>query len=68
MEDALELEPNSIHETDRVLQIEGWDSLAVVTFMAFADEQVGVLISPDRITRAETVADLLKLCGNELED
>jgi hypothetical protein len=42
----------------------GWDSLAVASFLAFADEQMNTLVSPKDISSSETVDDLFALITN----
>jgi acyl carrier protein len=66
IETALELNPNSLFESEALDHIEGWDSLAVVNLMAFADEHFGVQLSPTQINKAKTVADLLSLLGGRV--
>lgn len=38
-----------------------WDSIAVVTFMAMADEQLNVTLSADRLNKCERVDDVVAL-------
>ncbi len=40
---------------------ERWDSVAVLATMALIDEQFGVTIAPDELTRCTSVTDLLAL-------
>ncbi|MEP6716757.1 MAG: acyl carrier protein [Terriglobia bacterium] len=39
----------------------GWDSLAVISFMAIADERWGVTLAPKNISACKTVDDLAAL-------
>jgi acyl carrier protein len=41
--------------------IEGWDSLAVVTFIAIFDSEYGVSINASDMTVAKTLRDIYKL-------
>lgn len=57
-----------VAETDRAslssetaLKDIGWDSLAVVGFIAAADETFGKTLAPGRLNACETVADLAAL-------
>jgi acyl carrier protein len=38
-----------------------WDSVSVISFMAFADEECGILIAPKDIGKCSTVNDLFAL-------
>jgi acyl carrier protein len=40
---------------------ERWDSVAVLATMALIDEQFGVTVAPDDLTRCASVTDLLAL-------
>jgi acyl carrier protein len=42
----------------------GWDSLALMSFIAMVDEQIGRELSPRDVGRCETVDDLYKLATN----
>ena len=41
--------------------IEGWDSLAIVTFVAMADAEFGVAIKTSDLRIAETLGDIYEL-------
>jgi acyl carrier protein len=43
--------------------LDGWDSTAVISFMAMADEDFGVTLSPKDIVASRTVDDLAALLG-----
>jgi acyl carrier protein len=45
----------------------GWSSLSVVSFMAFADEELNVTLSPPALAGCETVSDLVSLLGDKIE-
>jgi acyl carrier protein len=66
LESQLEVPDGSLNEHQSLSEIEAWDSLAAVLFIAVADEKVGVIVSGDQIAKAKTVADLLALVGDKL--
>jgi acyl carrier protein len=45
-----------------------WDSLAVVSFIAMADEFLELSVKPSSITEAKSVADLLALVADKLNN
>ncbi|MDQ3813971.1 MAG: acyl carrier protein [Armatimonadota bacterium] len=47
--------------------LEGWDSLTVIGFMALVDEQFGLTVPANRIAEATTVDDLIRLVGARVE-
>jgi acyl carrier protein len=61
LDDMLELDPGTLTPETRLEDLEGWDSLAVISFIALVDEQCGHVVSGDALLKAATVADLLAL-------
>ena len=66
LEGQLEIPDGSLKEHQALSEIDAWDSLAAVLFIALADEKVGVVVSGDQIAKARTVNDLLSLLGDKL--
>jgi len=66
LETELEKPEGTIRPSDTLKDIEGWDSLAALLFMALADSRLGVLVSGEQIAAAKTVEDLLLLLGEQL--
>jgi acyl carrier protein len=64
LEQELNLPEGSLTESQEVTQIDGWDSMAAVLFIALADEKMGVTISGSQVARSRTLADLLSLLGD----
>jgi acyl carrier protein len=48
--------------------IPGWDSLALVTFMAAIDEKLSVVLDPAKIAVCLTARDLAALLGGALTE
>jgi acyl carrier protein len=44
----------------------GWSSLAVISFIAFADEKFSVLVQPRKLAQCKTVSDLVQLLGENV--
>jgi acyl carrier protein len=66
LEAEMEKPEGSIQADQALTNVEGWDSLAALLFMALADSRLGVLISGEQIAGARTVNDLLLLLGDHL--
>lgn len=59
----LERDPGTLTIATRLEDLEEWDSLAVISFIALVDETFGRVVEGEKLVRAETVADLLVLAG-----
>ena len=47
--------------------LETWDSVSYLSTMVLLDEKLGVAISPDELTAARTVQDILNAGGSALQ-
>ena len=61
MNELLELDPGTLAGQEHLDDLDAWDSMAVVSFIAMADEQTGVTLSPGKITACSTIDDLYEL-------
>jgi acyl carrier protein len=61
LETLLTLEPQSLHGTEPLSGLTGWDSMALLLFIAQMDEKLGELVSPAEVVKCRTVADLANL-------
>lgn len=61
MDEILGLTPGTLQGHERLEELQNWDSTSLITFIALADENSGVSISPAQIVNCSTVADLLRL-------
>ena len=59
LKDVLEIE-DSIAENDKLEDLEGWDSLAVLTLSAGLEEEFDILISSQELETIITVNELIK--------
>jgi acyl carrier protein len=60
-ETLLELDPGSIHGTETLSGISAWDSMGILSFMAFVDEKFGVVTEPEKLVKCQTIAELIGL-------
>jgi acyl carrier protein len=65
MDEILGLRAGTIRGSERLDDLENWDSTALISFVAMAEASSGVSISPHQIVRCSTVADLVQLAGVE---
>jgi len=61
-----ETDISKIKETSKLNELDSWDSLAKVTFLAFAINEYGVKNIGEAMLDAETVSDLISIIeGNQ---
>jgi acyl carrier protein len=61
LEDLLELDPGTVKGDESLVDLAGWDSMAMVGFIAMVDETYGIIVSANRLIQCKTAADLAKL-------
>lgn len=61
IEEILELDPKSVRGDQPFRDLEGWDSMAVLNFIAMMDEQFEIVISPKDLAACVVVDDLARL-------
>jgi acyl carrier protein len=62
----IEADPGTARMEDQLASLPGWDSMAVISFIAMADEKLGLRLNIDRMLSCKTVADLTSLCQEKL--
>ena len=67
MSDILELSPDALTGPEKLEDLEQWDSMAMMSFIALADTNNGTRVSPRQIANSATVEDLLRLAHVEGE-
>ncbi len=60
MDENLDLPPGTLQGPERLEDLEMWDSVSMMSYIALADTN-GVKLSPRQIIACSTVADLAKL-------
>jgi acyl carrier protein len=65
IDEILDLPPGTLRGHEKLEELKNWDSTSLITFIALAETNNGVPISPGQIVRCSTVADLLCLVGAE---
>jgi acyl carrier protein len=61
IDELLELDPGTLKGPELLSSYESWDSLAVISLIALADESLNVVVGSDLIAEAVTVDDLAGL-------
>lgn len=61
MAELVEVEAGSLNPEDKLEDLENWNSMAMMGYIALADTASGKKLSPRQIRECETLADLAKL-------
>lgn len=65
LDETLELPAGTLQGPEKLEDLEMWDSMAMMSYIALADSNGGVKISPRQIVTCSTIDDLLKLAKVE---
>jgi len=65
MDEILGLPVGTLRGHEKLEELENWDSTSLITFIALAESNNGLAISPSQIVSCSTVADLLRLARAE---
>jgi acyl carrier protein len=66
MDELLELDPGTLTGGEVLADLAGWDSLAVISFIALTDEKLDTVVAGESLAQAITVQDLLDLLGDRI--
>lgn len=59
--EILEVPAGSLTGSEKLVDLQEWNSIAMMSFIAFADEHFNKILSPRQFAGCETVNDLAKL-------
>ena len=60
------LEVESVNLTDSLSSFDAWDSLSILSIIAYCDEEFKVALSSDEINNSETIGGLKELINSKL--
>ena len=61
IEEIMDLEPNTLKETDVLSDYDEWDSVAALSLIALMDEEFGKAIKGSDIKEFKIVADIIAI-------
>jgi len=61
---AMELPEGTLKGNEMLAEIEAWDSLALLNFLALVDTNYGITLSPDTLLKCESIGDIDALIKN----
>ena len=65
MDEILDLPAGTLRGHEKLEELRNWDSTSLITFIALAETNNGVCVSPGQIVTCSTVADFLQLAQVE---
>ena len=65
-EEILEVDAGSLNSEIKLSELEEWNSLGVISFIAMVDDRVGLTLNARKIQDCTTVRDLMGLLGENL--
>jgi acyl carrier protein len=65
MDEILELPKGTLQGGETLADLENWDSLAMMNFIALASDQYGLTLSPRVISGCKNVSDLMNLAQHQ---
>jgi len=63
LEDMLELDEGVLNEEMKLVEIEGWDSMAKLSLIVLMDDEFGKKLSGEQIKSFRTIKDILDYMG-----
>ena len=66
LEEVIEADPGTLSGSTRLADIQNWDSLAVIGFIAAADEHLAASVPAQKIYQCETIDQILDLLNDKL--
>ncbi len=61
VEEILELEPNSLTLDSILSDYSEWDSLAIISVLAYFEGELGISLTPKQVKEFITVSDIVKI-------
>lgn len=67
LENVLGLEVGTINEEANIVDVPQWDSMAILSFIAFVEDQFALVLEGDQIAEVKTFKELFDLIGDKFE-
>lgn len=68
IETVIEADPGTLKGDEALSQVPGWDSMAVMAFIAMVDKKMGVILSPQKLAGCRSVPDLIDLLQKHISE
>jgi len=67
LENVLGLEAGTIKEEANIVDVPQWDSMAILSFIAFVEDQFDLVLEGDQVAEVKTFKELFDLIGDKFE-
>ena len=67
LEDMLGFEAGTVKLDAKIAEVPDWDSMAILTFIAFVEDKFSLVLEGDQIAQVTTFKDLFGLLGDKVE-
>jgi acyl carrier protein len=67
LDEIVEAPPGTLRGDEILADVEGWDSLALVSFIAVVNQHFGVTPSAEKLQKCKTLPELIGLVSGHLE-
>ncbi|HEY60655.1 MAG TPA: acyl carrier protein [Anaerolineae bacterium] len=67
LEELIGIEKGLLSNSKPIKDVEEWDSMAIMSFIAFAEENFSIVVEGDQVQEAKTFGELFDLIGDKLE-
>jgi len=68
LDEIVEEDPGTIQGDESLDDLQGWDSLSVVAFIAAVDKHLNATVPAKELVEAKTIGDLLALVADKIDD
>ncbi len=66
LDEVMNLPKGTIHGDESLGSLKGWDSVALMSFIALLDEELEIRVTGKQVMQCHTVAELVALAGNKV--
>jgi acyl carrier protein len=66
LDEIFEEQPGTLTGREELKDLELWDSLTIVVFIALIDEHFDLILSAEKIYNCQTINDLISLAGSHI--
>ena len=68
LENLLEMDAGTIKGDEALLDLPGWDSMALLSFIAMVDSKLSLILSAGKLATCKSVPDLVNVCEGKVAD
>jgi len=66
LDEVMSLPGGTLRGNESLGSLKGWDSVALMSFIALLDEELGIRATGKQVMQCQTVAELVALAGDKV--